>query len=203
MQIRCRLFLSALAALVSALVVSPAVPAETAQNNHQPQPVNEVSGKQRATDFSLSGLDGKTYNLANCLDSVPAVVWFTNLCPGCQANIPALDSIYRTEMKPQAELLAISLPGTNDTTVEDVSRQLGFAFPILIDSGGTACADYVGEYTPGTCPAVNMFVVDRDGTIRLETHFPGAPLTELLSLLKELDRPHERIRDTKNAGSGG
>jgi len=146
----------------------------------------EDSALVRAPSFELVGIDGKTYRLSDYRAEMPLIVWFTNLCGGCQANIPHLDSVYSAEIKPNAELLAVSLLGEDKETVASIRNKLKFRFPILFDPQGKTCEDYVGEYVEASCPAVNLFVIDRQGTIRYETHFPGHSESEAISMLKTL-----------------
>jgi len=85
-----------------------------------------------APAFELAGLDGREYRFQSLVDSLPVIVWFTNLCEGCQANIPSLDSVYQADIKPQAELLAISLLGNDSEAVDAISSKLNFSFPIML-----------------------------------------------------------------------
>ncbi len=203
MSLRVSLPQCMVAALSAAMIVAVPVSAGTARDVDSNHAGEQLDVMPAAPDFTLCGFDGATHHLAEYVDSIPTLVWFTNLCAGCQANIPTLDSIYRTEIEPQAALLAISLLDEDRKTVDEVSRRLGFGFPILMDPGGKTCEDYVGGYIPATCPAVNMFVVDRDRTIRLETHYPGKPLTEVLLLLKKLRGSEESGQKEKDVESGG
>jgi peroxiredoxin len=137
-----------------------------------------------APAFELSGLDGKIYRLSDYRGSKPLVVWFTNLCGGCQANIPHLDSVYRADIKPRAELLAVSLLGEDKETVAKISKKLKLQFPILLDPKGKTCEDYVGQYVKASCPLMNLFVIDRQGVIKYETHYPGYEEAEALSAIR-------------------
>jgi len=137
-----------------------------------------------APAFELSGLDGKIYRLSDYRGSKPLVVWFTNLCGGCQANIPHLDSVYKADIKPQAELLAVSLLGEDRETVAKISKKLKFQFPILFDPKGKTCEEYVGEYVEAACPLANFFVIDRQGVIKYETHYPGYVEKETIAAVK-------------------
>ena len=139
-----------------------------------------------APDFELKDIDGKEYKLDRFADSLPVLIWFTNLCEGCRSNIPALDSVYLREIRPKAELLAISLLGDDFQTVEMTSNELNYSFPMLIDPDGASCKDYIGTYVRASCPISNLFVIDRHGMIRYESHFPGLSLKEVIELLKEL-----------------
>lgn len=179
-------------ALFAVMVSLVPVNAGTSEND------DDIIDSQRpeervAPAFELTGLDGREYHLRDFIDSIPVIVWFTNLCEGCQANIPNLDSIYQTDIKPQAELLAISLLGDNQETVEAVFDTLKFGFPILFDPKGNTCKDYVGTYVPASCPITNLFVIDRNGIIRHETHYPGFPLTDAIALLSGLFSPKEDV----------
>lgn len=173
-------------ALVLIVAIVSFVPA-CAGTSEDKDDIDSRSLEERvAPAFELAGVDGREYVLQSFLDSLPVIVWFTNLCEGCQANIPNLDSIYLKEIKPQAELLAISLLGDDRETVESVLDTLKFSFPILIDPEGKTCKDYVGTYVPASCPITNLFVVDRQGLIRYETHYPGFALTDVIKLLHKI-----------------
>ena len=138
----------------------------------------------KAPAFELRGLDGKIYRLTDYRDSKPLIVWFTNLCGGCQANIPHLDSVYRADIRPQAELLAVSLLGNDKEIASKISQRLKFDFPILLDPKGKTCEDYVGQYVKASCPLTNLFVIDRQGVIKYETHYPGYEEAEALSAIR-------------------
>jgi len=154
-----------------------------------------------APAFELSGLDGKIYRLSDYRGSKPLVVWFTNLCGGCQANIPYLDSVYRADIKPQAELLAVSLLGEDKETVAKISKKLKIQFPILLDPQGKTCEDYIGEYVEGTCPLANLFVIDRQGIIEYETHYPGYAEMEIIAEIKtSIERANGELDTSKEIG---
>ncbi len=148
--------------------------------------VSQDSTVIQAPFFELSGLDGGIYRLSDYVGSKPLIVWFTNLCGGCQANIPHLDSVYKAQVKPRAELLAISLLGEDQEIVREISEKLKFDFPILFDPEGKTCKDYVGKYVEASCPATNLFVIDQQGIVKYETHYPGHPETEAILALKAL-----------------
>jgi len=174
-----RTYWTILLAVVLGLI--SAVPTRAEDGNTGSSQDNTVS---KAPAFELRGLDGKIYRLTDYRGSKPLIVWFTNLCGGCQANIPHLDSVYKADIKPQAELLAISLLGTDKETVSKIFKKLKFEFPILLDTKGKTCEDYVGQYVEASCPLANLFVIDRQGIIRYETHYPGYEEAEALSAIK-------------------
>lgn len=59
-------------------------------------------------------------------------------------------------------------------------------FPFLIDPDGKVCELYSGKYIPETCPAVNLFLIDKQGRIRFESHFPGITEGELTEELNKV-----------------
>ena len=148
--------------------------------------VLEDSVKKSAPPFELTDLSGKVYRLSSYAGSKPVIVWFTNFCEGCQAAIPRLNSVYEKEIRPQAEFLAISLLGSDTKTAQEISKKLKLEFPVLIDSDGTVCKDFVGEYVTASCPAQNLFLIDMVGTIRYEGRYPGRGVAEAMSVLKRL-----------------
>ena len=182
--------------LVLSVIMVSLVPVYAGTSEDDDDIIDSQRPEERvAPAFELAGLDGREYRLRDFIDSTPVIVWFTNLCEGCQANIPSLDSIYLTDIKPQAELLAISLLGKDHETVETISGKLKFDFPILFDPEGSTCKDYVGSYVPASCPISNLFIIDRKGIIRFETHYPGHSLSEGISILREINQ----MEDNKKA----
>ncbi|MFQ5868302.1 MAG: peroxiredoxin family protein [Candidatus Zixiibacteriota bacterium] len=167
---------------ITGLIFAPGIAGGNSRNTI----VAENPEERPAPPFELAGSDGKVYRLSDYVDSKPIIVWFTNLCKGCQASIPHLDSVYKEQVRPHAQLLAVSLLGKDSVTVEEISEELKFDFPILFDLEGATCKEFVGEYVSASCPARNLFVIDHQGIIRYETHYPGVQETEAISVLRGL-----------------
>jgi peroxiredoxin len=95
-----------------------------------PAPVGRGSP---APDFSLPRLDGgAALSLAELRGRVVLVNFWATWCQPCEAEMPALERLYRSLSGSPFELVAISV----DEDAEAVKRfrdRLGLSFPILLD----------------------------------------------------------------------
>lgn len=147
---------------------------------------SKVHKTQIAPGFELSGLNHRAVKLSDYSGSKVVFLWFTNLCSGCEKNLPILENVYQNFKQKDLEILAISVLGSDTETVEEVLKRSKVDFPFLIDSDGKVCELYSGKYTPETCPAVNLFLIDKQGKIRFESHFPGITGVELAEELSKV-----------------
>jgi peroxiredoxin len=139
----------------------------------------------RARDFSSRDFNGNTFTLSKVLKERSVLLWFTNLCEGCQskiAQVQELKSLYETK---GVAVVAVSVLGKDRKTVEDVIRNNNVTFQFLYDPKGEATGRYSGRYVEGTCPLKNIFIVNKNGKITYANHLPGVAEKELLSRLEE------------------
>ncbi|MFH1734773.1 MAG: redoxin domain-containing protein [bacterium] len=134
-----------------------------------------------AGEFELENLEGKTHQLADYLEHGSVVLWFTNLCGGCQRALPEIKEVFKDAQTP---LLIVSLLGDNQETPEQVRESYELTFPILLDTEGVACKQYSGNYIPNTCPVENLFLIDAERTILFRGHYPGLGKSELEKLFR-------------------
>ena len=91
----------------------------------------------KAPDFSLKGLDGKTYTLSDLKGAKPVLVNFwASWCPPCKAEAPDLVQLYK-EYGDEMEIYAVNL--TSADSVEGAQQfvdEYGFEFPVLLDDKG-------------------------------------------------------------------
>ena len=85
-----------------------------------------------APTFRLRTLDGKAINLSAYKGKVISL-WFTNLCPGCQAAMPGIERMHKTYSKKGVTFLAISLLGDDTRAVREVVTKYRIPFPFLLD----------------------------------------------------------------------
>lgn len=140
---------------------------------------------KKMLNFSLLDIHSKSFSLKSYAGSRAVIVWFTNLCGGCQANMPDLDNLYK-KYKSSIEILAISQLGEDTTTVKKVITKLKPTFPFLIDPSGKVSKLYTGEYVPNICPLNNIYFIDKNGIIRFISHYPGLSKQELEKNIKTL-----------------
>jgi peroxiredoxin len=126
-----------------------------------------LKGGDRAPDFELPGVDGRTHALAD-LGGMPVAVVFSCVhCPYVVAWEDRLNAIAR-DYEGRAALVAVNsnhhLGDTFEHMVER-AREKGFAFPFLRDESQEVARAYQPARTP------EVFLLDRDH--RLVYH--GAP----------------------------
>jgi peroxiredoxin len=171
-----------LASLTAAIVISGAPVSASLTRGY----VDLPKAGDRAPDFTLSNLDGDKVTLSQYSPSKGVVLWFTNLCGGCQKDMPLLEKLHEKYKNGSVEFLAISQLGNDVKAVEKVVTKSKPTFQFLIDPKGSVSKLYSGEYIPGTCPLQNIFFIGRDGKIKSSTHFPGVSPQELERELRRI-----------------
>jgi peroxiredoxin len=116
------------------------------------------------------------------------LLWFTNLCEGCQSKIPEVLELKSLYEKKGIDVVAISVLGKDRETVEDVVRKNNVAFRFLYDPAGEATGRYSGKYVEGTCPLKNIVIIKKGGKIVYASHLPGTSLNELTTQLNKITK---------------
>jgi peroxiredoxin len=118
---------------------------------------------EKATDFDLPGVDGKTYSFSDFRDKPVLVVMFTcNHCPYVQAYEDRLIEIQGDYSSRQVSLVAINAndaknyPEDSFPNMVKRAKTKGYNFPYLRDEGQTVASAYGATYTP------EIFVLDRE-----------------------------------------
>jgi peroxiredoxin len=86
----------------------------------------------KAPDFSLSGMDGKIYNLSDYSNNVVILNFWGTFCPPCRNEMPAIEAQYNKWKDKGLVVLGINL-GEAEVTVQGFVNQYGLTFPILYD----------------------------------------------------------------------
>lgn len=139
----------------------------------------------QALDFSLQDFKGNKFTLSKLTKKNGVLLWFTNLCEGCQSEIPTVLKLKAEYEKKGVEVVAVSVLGKDRTKVETVIKENKVSFRFLYDPTGTATKMYSGKYVEGTCPLKNIFIVEKGGKIVYASHLPGADPS---ALEKELNK---------------
>jgi peroxiredoxin len=115
-----------------------------------------------APDFTLPGVDSRTYALQTFADKLVLVVIFScNHCPYVQAYEDRLIALQRDYADRSVQLVAINsndelaYPEDNLSNMTARARIKGFNFPYLRDASQHAAATYGATHTP------QLFVFDR------------------------------------------
>src|SRR3989338_3337912 len=142
----------------------------------------------QAPDFTLQDFNGESFTFSELLKKKSVLLWFTNLCGGCQREIPKLLRLRSQVETKDIEIVAVSVLGEDRETVEAVVRTNKITFPFLYDPKGAVTELYSGKYVPATCPMTNIYLVRKDGKIVFASHLPGADEKELSSQLDEITK---------------
>ena len=140
----------------------------------------------RAPDFLLDDFNGKKFTLSKLIKNGNVVLWFTNLCEGCQSEIPTMLRLKAEYQKKGVEVVAVSVLGKDRKTIETVMKENKVSFRFLYDPSGIATQRYSGKYVEGTCPLKNIFIIEKGGKIVFASHLPGTQLNELTTQLNKI-----------------
>jgi len=112
-----------------------------------------------APNFTLTGYDGKTYELSSYKDKIVVLEWFNKDCPVCQAYMGTMKDLYGKYNKKGIVWLAIdSTNNHNGKDNAEAATEKKIAYPILSDFDGTVGHEYGAKTTP------HMFVINK-GTL--------------------------------------
>jgi len=122
---------------------------------------------EKAPDFSLPGVDGKTYSFADFRDKPVLVIMFTcNHCPYVQAYEDRLIAIQRDYANRDVSLVAINANETKNYPEDSFPNMVkrakakDYNFPYLRDEDQSVASAYGATYTP------EIFVLDREKRLR-------------------------------------
>ena len=113
----------------------------------------------KAPAFKLTGIDGRTYNLAALNDKVVVLEWFNQDCPFSKKAAPATRELAKKYAEQGVVWLAID--STHYQTAEKnqaYKKANKLPFPILMDTDGEVGREYGAKTTP------HMFVINK-GTV--------------------------------------
>ncbi|MCY9589410.1 thiol-disulfide oxidoreductase [Paenibacillus chitinolyticus] len=112
----------------------------------------------KAPDFTLTGLDNKSYKLSDFKGKGVLINFWGTFCPPCKKEMPALQKQYDIWKDKNVEFLEVNLD-TSRVTVQNFVDQYNLNLPILLDNEEKVRKQYgVVEY-PTT------FFVKPDGTV--------------------------------------
>ena len=112
-----------------------------------------------ATDFGVTGLDGKTFRLSDFKGQPVWLNFWATWCPPCRAEMPDINAVYAEYAPKGLNIVALSL-GEDAETVRQYVQKADMKFTIGLDSRREIAAIYRLAGIP-----THIFI-DKDGIIR-------------------------------------
>ena len=138
-----------------------------------------ITSNDKAPDFALKSLEGKTVKLSDYKGKVVIIDFWATWCPPCRKGIPDLISIQK-DFKDDLVVIGISLDG--EKTIKDVPgfvKSYGINYPIVYGDEKVVAAYGGIEAIP------TAFVVDKEGHV-VDQHVGLVPIQTYIDKIKEL-----------------
>ena len=117
-----------------------------------------AADKQKAADFSLKDLAGRTVSLSAMKGKVVLLNFWATWCPSCVSEMPSLNRLYKEMKSHGLEIIAVSTDGSA-SSVRDFRKTHGLLFPVVIDDDREATRLYHVFSLP------TSFLIDKDGFV--------------------------------------
>ena len=114
---------------------------------------------QRAPDFVLPSLDGRTHRLEDLRGKVVFLNIWATWCPPCRAEMPSMVRSYERLKDRGVEILAVSEDG-DEAALRRFVAAFRVSFPVLLDEGKRVYQLYRATGVPET------HLIDKSGVIR-------------------------------------
>ena len=135
----------------------------------------------KATDFKLKSVDGKTYSMADYKDAKGFIVVFTcNTCPFAKKYDDRVNALAK-KYKPKGYVLLAIDPNDPEVQPDDTyalmqakAKSKGFVFPYLVDEGQKIYPQYGATKTPHAFLLDKNLIVKYIGAIDDNSDDPSA-----------------------------
>jgi len=169
--------------IILVVVLSLSINALSSDNKFSKSVANEnvivkLDG-DKAPDFSLKSVDGKTIKLSDYNGKVVIIDFWATWCPPCRRGIPDLVAI-QNEYKNKVVVVGISLD--REKTIKDVPgfvKDYGINYPVVYGDDNVVTA-YDGIQSIPT-----SFVVDKNGNV-VDMHVGLVSKDTFVNKIKEL-----------------
>jgi peroxiredoxin len=121
-----------------------------------------ISVGNRAIDFQLQTVDGKTVSLSALRGSPVLLNFWATWCPPCKLEMPFLQQIFDIWTARGLVLLTVDA-GENADTIKSFMTDLNLSMPVLMDADGKVAKAYSITAIPTT------FFIDNEGVIQHKT----------------------------------
>lgn len=113
---------------------------------------------EKAKDFKLEDLSGKTVSLDSFKGHTVLMVFFTTWCPSCQDEVPQIEQIYEKYRSRDFEVLGVNIR-EEAKSVQLFAKENKLTFTVLLDKNGSVAKAYKVRNIP------KIFILDRTGKI--------------------------------------
>lgn len=114
---------------------------------------------ERAPQFELADLQGKTHRLADYAGKVVVINFWASWCPECLEEMPSLNSLYEKFRGKGLVVLGITSDRKRGP-VEQALKRAPVSYPVLLETTGKV---FVRQYTVIGLPTT--VIIDREGTM--------------------------------------
>ncbi|MDA8090176.1 MAG: TlpA disulfide reductase family protein [Nitrospiraceae bacterium] len=112
---------------------------------------------EKAPDFSMKGIDGKTYTLADYKGKVVLLNFWATWCPNCVEELPSLKKLAAKLKGKDFQVLSVSID-SGEPPVKDFLAHDSLPFPVLEDFQRKVAFDLYAVFgVPAT------FLIDKQG----------------------------------------
>src|SRR6266852_1166076 len=121
--------------------------------------MTRVEAGKVAPSFTLPGMNGTRYSLAEALKKGPVLAAFFKVsCPVCQFTLPFVERLHESYGEEKASIWAISQDDARDT--REFCEEFGLHFPALVDDDG-----YPASNAYGLTNVPSIFLIAPDGKV--------------------------------------
>ncbi|MED4934984.1 thiol-disulfide oxidoreductase ResA [Heyndrickxia coagulans] len=118
-----------------------------------------LAAGDKAPDFILKDLNGKTYRLSDYKGKGVLLNFWGTWCEPCKKEMPYMNELYSSYKPKGVEILAVYVKNTR-FLVDEFVKQYGLTFPVLIDKNGDVQHAYHIDPLPTT------FLIGPDGKVK-------------------------------------
>ncbi|MBI3924349.1 MAG: redoxin domain-containing protein [Armatimonadetes bacterium] len=133
-----------------------------------------------APPFELEHALGGRVVLSELLTQGPVVIWFADV----RGGDPNLRQLGQAAQEAGTRLVLIPVLGPDRETAVGLA-QAETQVTVLLDPDGRVTLLYTGEFVVGVAPRENLYVINRQGTVRAVRFYPGIPPRVLSGLLQQ------------------